>query len=399
MDSTDSIRLYHNSSVYATKLYEADKSIEFVIQNTDLSTGNNVFSAVSTDSVGNESAPISLTLILDTAVPTIGNIPDQGDKTAAFTVDPATYLDGTGSNIATYTWTVTKGGPVTITNQGTTVFAVNASPNTLDLATDGTADGDYTVSLVVTDEAGNESASESFTFGWDGNNDGAKSISSSGSKPQNTAGPTGSGTGRTSGRINISPAETADVPAAESSAFRNTYYRTEAPEAAEKPSSLYNGGIYRAPEKAAAPAPEAAPVESKDMQAPEAEPTAEISTADPAEEIQYAAVENAEPEAAADDNAEPEAAADDNGYSLDEPVFNEPVEIPEARPARTAAPASSLASKAAASVTGKTARTAAPAAGAQEQAEAAEPIGILPFVIILLMVGGGAVIIIRKRKI
>ena len=129
--------------------------------------GSTNFLTTITDTAGNvsdDSPPLLLTV--DTLIPTIENIADQNAKRAQFSV--STTCDGTGTAIASYEWTVTKGGsPIALATQGTSIFAVNEAPNTLNLATDGIADGTYNVSLVVKDQADNSSTAESFTFKWD----------------------------------------------------------------------------------------------------------------------------------------------------------------------------------------------------------------------------------------
>ena len=169
----DAVKLFvgsTSSTAVGTGVYNnTDLYTDITFSGSELSgegQGDVNFLATITDTAGNIStASSALTLTIDTLVPTITAIADQGPyRDNTLSVTPS--CSGTGSNIESYSWAVTEGGsPVdTLTASD---FGVNDGAGTLTLATNGDDDGSYDVSLTVTDEAGNTSLPEPFSFIWD----------------------------------------------------------------------------------------------------------------------------------------------------------------------------------------------------------------------------------------
>jgi hypothetical protein len=356
MDATDSIRLYFNSSAYATTIYEADKSIAFEIDNTDLETTNN-FSAVSVDSLGNESASVDLTLVRDLTAPSFSfsaSLSGTPLLDAAFDVtgtatDPYYYvLTETGSGIDTYNWTVTGPSSFSDTETGDTLHIITSAGIGVQLPTGGgVTDGDYTAEITATDLAGNASTPYSFLFGWDGDQNGSKSISGLTPKLQ-SGGTTGSSTPSSGGRI--SPANfntTGSSASGASGSTQASVMSTSLRNASASPSRTYNGSFYRA----------------------------SASTVKTSASANMQNNETASPEA---EDAIPEEETTEIGG-------------PTAAPTNI----SSMSSKASSAFTGGETVKALDTSPVDPQRTA----GILPFGIILLLSGCSAVIIVRKRRL
>ncbi len=124
--------------------------------------GSHTVSLVATDVAGNVSGPTNLALTLDTQPPvvTIAS-PATGTLTNANVTVTGTATDNL-SGVATLTASVNGGFVLSVAFDSAGSFSFPIS-----LPLDGTADGDYTVSLVATDVAGNVSSPTNVVFTLD----------------------------------------------------------------------------------------------------------------------------------------------------------------------------------------------------------------------------------------
>ncbi len=198
VNSSDSIRLYHNGTPQ-TVVYDASKKSTFTFaDDTDLVIGDNIFNAYTVDTAGNESTAVSLTVHVDITAPSFSDAA-YGEHVDEFEIAPAITEEGSG--IETYIWAVASspvGSSYSFTAPVDGSLVVGADGAYADLLLSdtigGSDDGDYTVSLTVDDVAGN-SATHNFTFKWTGDGSG-RSLTLT--KPVNSTG-TSSGSDNSSG--------------------------------------------------------------------------------------------------------------------------------------------------------------------------------------------------------
>lgn len=140
---------YVNESLTVASL---DASPSFNLNTLTLPDGNLTIKAETIDNAGNTSS-VERTYIVDNTLPTVNA---GTDKTVRMAFTQSASATDNGSGIATYQWTQELG-------PGTVSFSEPASPTT---SIGATADGNYTIRLTVTDNAGNEYYDD-MTLIWD----------------------------------------------------------------------------------------------------------------------------------------------------------------------------------------------------------------------------------------
>ncbi|MFC5358036.1 Ig-like domain-containing protein, partial [Azospirillum himalayense] len=116
--------------------------------------GTNPVSATATDAAGNVSGPGTRSLVVDTTAPT-ATVLFEDDSIDALEQTAAAFTIAGGEAGAAFTWTITSAGGGRITGNGVTVAGTTRVTG-LDLS--GLGDGTLTLTLGLTDPAGNASA-------------------------------------------------------------------------------------------------------------------------------------------------------------------------------------------------------------------------------------------------
>lgn len=140
----------------------SDASLEAI---PDFSDGDSVtFTAIITDRADNATTGTqsATALTVDRTAPTVDA---DSDKTVNALVAQVAAISDSGSGVATYAWTKSVGvGTVLFSNQSGVTTNANTNISVTDVSPAG--DGAYTLTLSVTDVAGN-SASDTMVFVWD----------------------------------------------------------------------------------------------------------------------------------------------------------------------------------------------------------------------------------------
>ena len=160
----DSVGISVNGTPVTTVIVDASGNWSFDYSSVTLADGTYNFVATSTDTAGNTSAPATYTAQIDTQGPQQPAITSVSD-------DSGTDGDGvTNDSSLLVSGQAGAGDQVTVVIDGSPVGTATADASgnwTFDYTSTALNDGDYVLTAQVTDEAGNLSASESFTLAID----------------------------------------------------------------------------------------------------------------------------------------------------------------------------------------------------------------------------------------